>query len=356
MRVSRLLLLINVWLCVCVWSGPPARGQARAQAPAQRPITADVHLVQVPVIVFDQKGAIATTLKKSDFRLSDDGVVQQILHLDRVRTPVSFVILADLSSSMTHKISFVQQAALSLLDPPDLGNHEDEYCIVGIGNRARRLVSFTSDQEDLQRRVPLLLTATKETTALFDGIYLGVTTAKREAVNQRRAMIVISDGGDNHSLYNIRETRGLLEEADVPVFAVMAGPAFELPNFFPRAEKKRTGAELPQLPIRGPDHDYIGPAERRGPHNLRTLTEVTGGGTFTAKNEEDLARIVQTIGLAVRYQYVLSYQPIRASSSVKQLKSSRDPNLHKIHLELYPKDGFKGYSFPYYRSAYHSPE
>jgi len=223
-------------------------------------------------------------------------------------------------------------------------------------------VPFTRDQDDLKRRLPLLLTATKESTALFDGIYLGVNKERREAANQRRAIITISDGGDNHSLYNLRETRNLLEEADVPVFAVMAGPAFEFPVFLPKKENKRPRigtVPVPGFPIpdMGPGDDYIGPAERQGPHNLSALTEVTGGGAFTAKNEEDLVRIVRTIGLAIRYQYVLSYRPLREGvpEPKKQMKAE-EIGRHKIHLELYPREKFERYSVPYYRRLYRSAE
>jgi len=359
MTVRQRAAFISIFcLLVCMKSSP----SAHAQANSHPPIAVKVQLVTVPVIVFDEKGAVATSLKKSDFRLLDDGVVQQILYFDTVRTPVSFVILADLSSSMTRKIPFVQEAALSLLDPLDqqVENH-DEFSVLGIGSRARRLVPFTHDQQDLHQRLPLVLTATGESTALFDGIYLGASTVRQEAANQRRAMVIISDGGDNHSRFNIRETREFLEEAGVPVFAVMAGPSFELPNILPKTEKKRTGPgappQIPNLPIGGTDADYIGPAERRGPHNLSVLSEVTGGGVFTAAHEEDLPRIVRTIGLAVRYQYVLSYVPIRGKGTAdKQTNKGEEENRHNIRVELYPKDNFKGYSTPYYKHAYRSAE
>ena len=343
MMTARLRAVFCFILCLsaCMRSAPLAQAQTKAHSP----ITAKVDLVTVPVIVFDDKGAVATNLKKSDFRLLDDGVVQQILFLDKVRTPVSFVILADLSSSMTRKIPFVQKAALSLLDPlsPQDDSH-DEYSVLSIGKRARRLISFTRDQQDLEQRLPLLLTATNESTALFDGIYLGVATVRQEAANQRRAMVIISDGGDNHSLFNLRETRNFLEEADVPVFAVMAGPSFELPDIFPRSEKKRTGATppFPTFPKSGTDADYIGPAERHGPHNLSVLTEVTGGGVFTAAHQEDLPRIVRTIGQAVRYQYLLSYVPPRGENPHAKGISNGENGRHHIEVQLYPKNDFKG--------------
>jgi Ca-activated chloride channel homolog len=357
----RVVVSLFLSVSVCAKCAPVAHAQARPQAR----IVANVELVQVPVIIFDDKGAVATSLKKSDFRLFDDGVEQKILYFERERVPVSFVILADLSSSMTRKIPFVQEAALSLLDPlQEPQQDSDEYSVLSIGKRSRLLLSFTRDQQDLDRRLPLLLTATNESTALFDGIWLGVSTARQEATNQHRAMIIITDGGDNHSRYNLAETRGLLEEADVPAFAVMAGPSFELPAIFLPHEKKRsrpptgTGSH-PQVPnfLAGQEDDYIGPAERRGPHNMKVLTEATGGGVFTARDEEDLPRIVRTIGLAVRYRYVLTYKPIRdpIAGSNRQ-DGARDPRSHKIRVDLYPKEKFAGYSAPYYKRGYHSIE
>jgi len=348
-----------LFLFVSLWVEQGGR-VAHAQMRAPTPIVTNVELVQIPVTIFDDKGAVASGLKKSDFRVFEDGVEQEILYFERERVPVSFVILADLSSSMTRKIPFVQEAALSLLDSlQELDQDGDEYSVLSIGTRSKLLMPFTSDEGDLQRRLPMLLTATNESTSLFDGIWLGVNTASREAANQHRAMIIITDGGDNHSRYNLRETRELLEEADVPVFAVMAGPSFELPEIFLPQQKRRkpfpsggSKAQFPNLPMSA--EDYIGPAERRGPHNMKVLTEVTGGGVFTARDEEDLPRIVRTVGLAVRYRYVLTYKPAHATRVTKTRESSLDSRQHKVVVQLYPKEKFRGYSLPYYKRVYHS--
>lgn len=357
-RVVRFLLVVLLYL----WAAE-GRPVAHAQMRADTSIVANVELVQIPVTIFDDKGAVASGLKKSDFRLLDDGIEQNILYFERERVPVSFVILADLSSSMTRKIPFVQEAALSLLDSLQEQDQDgDEYSILGIGTRSRLLMPFTSDEGDLQRRLPLLLTATNESTSLFDAIWLGVSTARRDATNQHRAMIIITDGGDNHSRYNLRDTRELLEEADLPVFTVMAGPSFELPEIFVPQQKKRSPfpsggpkTQVPGLPIAGQGQDYIGPAERRGPHNMKVLTEVTGGGVFTARDEDDLPRIVRTIGLAVRYRYVLTYKPVHGTKVAKKGQSAAgDPRQHKVEVQLYPKDKFRGYSLPYYKRVYHA--
>jgi len=332
---------------------------ARPQTHVETRIVSDTELVRIPVIIFDNKGAVASNLQKADFRLFEDGIEQKVLRLDKERVPVSFVILADLSSSMTRKLPFVREAALSLLDPSDEDDQSyDEYSVLGIGKRSRLLMPFTRDEQDVQQKIPLLLAATNESTALFDGVWLGVSTAEQDSENQHRALIIITDGGDNHSRYSLRETTKLLQEADVPVFAIMAGPAFELPEFLSMPEESPIGGKRApeggsaRLPLNVHVDDYIGPAERRGPHNMKILTEASGGGVFTARHEEDLPRIVQTIGLAVRYRYVLTYVPVR--DSLAKRNRDRDPELHKILIELYPTAKFAGYSMPYYKRGYHS--
>lgn len=328
---------------------------AAAQIRLSTRIATKTELVQMSVVVFDNQGRIASNLQKSDFQILEDGKVQRIVSCDRERIPISFVILADMSSSMENKIPFVQQAALALVEAPDNQDADsDEYSLFGIESHARRLMPFNDDRADMERQIPRLISPTNGSTALFDGIYLGVRTAQKEAANKHRAIIVISDGGDNHSRYRLPDVRQLLEEADMPVFAVMAGPSFELPGFLVHQQrksvpgKKGPGQQIGNLPIFG--DDYIGPAERRGPDNLKTVTEASGGGVFTAKHSEDLPRIVRTIGDAVRYQYVLAYERPRKETHAEAANDS----WHKIQLELYPAEKFKGYSVPYYRRRYRS--
>src|SRR6266581_486228 len=161
-----------------VWTLPNPVAQTR---PNIRIVTS-VDLVQIPVTVFDGKGSVATNLDKSDFVVLDDGTEQRILHCDRERESVSFVILDDLSSSMTKKIPFVQEATLSVLDPVEPQDHfHDEFSVFGIETRVSLLAPFTSDQRSLEQRLPSLLVPTNGSTALFDGIYAGVSTLEREA-------------------------------------------------------------------------------------------------------------------------------------------------------------------------------
>jgi Ca-activated chloride channel family protein len=343
MLVTRAELVLIVLTLAIAGGGLVGRTQVKPKVV----FGVDVKLVQIPVVVFNEKGAVATDLQKNDFRVTEDGVEQRLLYCDRQRESVSFVIVDDVSQSMTSKIPFVREATASVLDPlyPQ-DRYQDEFAVFGIESRVIRLASFTKDQQDLERRLPALLTPTDGSTALFDGIYAAVSVAQREAENKRRAVIIISDGGDNHSRFNLRETRRLLEEAGMPVFAVMAGSLFELSNLL---ELPKRRPQFHKVPVPVPNADIIGPAERQGPRNLKMLTEVTGGGVFTANDLEDLTRITRTISIAVRYQYLLSFEPSRT----EQVK--RANNWHKLSLELMPNKRFKGYSV-YYRRGYYGIE
>src|SRR5215467_10574979 len=149
------------FLVCCMSVGAKDAFVVHAQSRAQTQIVANVELVQIPVTILDDKGVVATGLKRSDFRLFDDGIEQRILYFDRERVPISFVVLADLSSSMTRKIPFVQDAALSLLDSlEEQDQYRDEYSVLSIAKRSKLLMPFTTDEQDLERRLPLLLTAT----------------------------------------------------------------------------------------------------------------------------------------------------------------------------------------------------
>ncbi len=337
-------LIFHLALAVSAFSTGRAAPQKTARSPVM--ISQEVTLVQVPVIVLDENGKIAAGLSKKDFRVSEDGIEQRLLQCEKERQPVSFALVADISESMTGKIPFVRDAAVSMVEPlSPQDKYPDEYSVFAVENHSRQLLHFTKDRPDLERRLPHLLMPTKGGTALYDGVYDAVLAANREAEHERRAVIVISDGGDNHSRHNLRSIKQLVKEAEVPVFSIMAGPELELPRAASKPPKIMGRNPLP-VPVLFPSGNYIGEAERRGPSNLKALAEASGGGVFTAHGPESLSRIARTIGEAVRNQYVITYTP-QNTDDVK-----RKNNWHAIHLELAPKEKFARYTV-YYKSGYY---
>jgi len=353
-RQARLVLVSLVSVALVVSAGQSSRRGVDY-------ISAEANLVRIQVIVFDKNGAMATDLTKKDFRVFDDGEEQRIQYFSHARQPVSLVLSLDDSQSMQNKIPFVREAAYSLLAPfPDAEGQKhfgDEFSLIRFTTRAEILASFAKG-DTLQPRVDALVQPTNGSTALFDSVYLAVSTAK-DAVNERRAIILVTDGGDNHSRYSLKETERFLEEADVPLFAVMAGPSLNFPFFSAPEEKSKSKAGVPAVMdslgsiAGGTDADYyIGPAELRGPHNLKVLTQTTGGAVFTARQMEDLQRIVQTIGIAVRYSYIIGYDPpLRGSVAHSKDWDGR----HEVHVQLAPTQNYQGYVLyakqRYYESA-----
>ena len=137
-------------------------------------------------------------------------------------------------------------------------------------------------------------------TALLDAVYLGLSTMKG-AHYQRRALLIISDGGDNHSRYTESEVKSLVEEADVQIFSIGLFDAF----------------------ARTPEEQY-------GPQLLSDVTAVTGGESFTISNPNDLPDVANKIGVALRNEYILAYHP-----TVKP----HDGKWHKIRVKLHPPKG-----------------
>jgi Ca-activated chloride channel family protein len=352
------LILAAVGLIVSIKAAPkPIPGQSGL-------ISTNTRLVRLLVVVFDDKGARAEGLTPSSFRVLDNGVEQRITYFSDMREPTSVVLAADDSRSMEHKIPFVREALDTLLDPyPNAeiqSRFHDEFALVRFATRAELSTRFMTGSE-LEPWINRLVQPTDGDTALFDAIYLSTAAAHR-GDNKRRAIILVTDGGDNNSRYNLRQTKRFLEETDVPVFAIMASPSL--------LSSLGIFAADPQQPIGIPDtkhsinpwdiplqknRDVIGPAERRGPHNMKVLTEVSGGAVFTARRLNDLPRIVRTIGQAIRYAYLIGYVPPARMEKVSGSASASAEGWHSVKVTLVPASRYKGYAI-YAKDGYYDDQ
>jgi len=321
---------------------------AQQKTPQYR-VEVQTRMVRVYAVVFDREGRLATEFTRDDFQVLDDGVPQRIVKFsNNLREPVSIVIDADVSQSMKSKLSFVREAVDNMLEPfPDAeqqAQFADEFSLIRFATRAERLTSFRRP-EFPEPEVTNFIQPTEGSTALFDSIYLAVDQINRNAVNKRQAIILVTDGGDNHSRYNLRETRKFLEEADVPIFAVMASPSMQFLDVFvdspsPRtSSKNQKGIQIPSglAPREG---DFTGPAERRGPHNLKALAEDTGGEIFTVRHLDELPEVVRSIAIALRYSYLIGYE---MPETMGALHPKGWNGRHKVSVKLAPAEKYVGY-------------
>ena len=147
---------------------------------------------------------------------------------------------------------------------------------------------FTTRLEEIQNR--LTFTQAKGRTALLDAIYMGLNKMK-QAKHQKRALLIISDGGDNSSRYTEREIKNLVKEADVQIYAIGI--------YEPVASRGRTAEEL------------------AGPGLLQEVSEQTGGRQYPVENLNELPDVAAQIGIVLRNQYVIGYIPKNQSKDGK---------------------------------------
>jgi Ca-activated chloride channel homolog len=277
-----------------------------------KPIQIDVSLVLINMTVTDPNDRLVTGLEKENFRVFEDGKEQEIATFSSEDTPISIGVIFDMSGSMSDKIGRARQAAVQFLRT---ANPRDEFFMVSFNDRANLTSPFTSSVDELQNR--MMFTAARGQTALLDAIYLGLSQM-RSASNGKRALLVISDGGDNHSRYNERDIRNFLKEADCQLYAM---------GVFDVNDLQRTDEE------------------RYGPTLLSELAEMTGGRVFAAANLNDLPDIAAKISLELRNQYVLGYKPSDAR---------RNGTWRKIKVKLMPPKGLPPLSV-YARTGYRAP-
>jgi len=296
-------------LLLALFSFGQTEGPQKPPPPVKEPqIRAEVDLVLVNVTVEDPYGRIVTGLEQENFRVFEDGVEQEIVHLSGEDVPVSIGLVLDLSGSMTEKMPIERTGAVEFLRG---GNARDEFLVVAFRNRAELVSDFTSIPEELESR--LLYLTSHGLTALYDGVYLALAKMS-SAHNQRRAIILISDGGENHSRYSEKDITRFLLEADTQFYTI---------GVFGRP---RT------------------PEEAHGPELLRELTERTGGRSF-AFSPDSLPDIVQKIGNELRSQYVLAYRPSNRA---------HDGHWRKIQVQLVPPRGLPPLHL-YARTGYTAP-
>jgi|SRR5215469_9865025 len=259
-------------------------------------IRVETTLVVAPVTVTDSNNRFVLGLEKSDFQIFEDGAEQLITHFSGEDAPLSVGLLVDTSGSMTMKLDTSRKAAEELLAAL---NMEDEAFLVGFSDRARLVHGFTTDTEQLKGALSGLQSG--GLTALLDAINLGIDEMKR-ARNPRKALIVISDGGDNNSSYSQQEIASLVRAADVQVYAM---GVFE-PVLFPGLSKE----------------------EVSGPKLMSQISEQTGGRAFGVSDSKQLPSIADKIATELHNEYSLAYTPKR---------SERDGKYRKIEVRLKPR-------------------
>jgi len=260
-----------------------------------RPMKVDVSLVLIPVTITDPLNRLVTGLDKENFEIYENKDQQELKSFSSEDAPVSIGVIFDMSGSMGSKIERAREAVIEFFKT---ANPQDEFFMITFADKPEEVSDFTSSVEDIQGK--LVYTVPKGRTALLDGIYLGVSKM-RQAKYPKKALLIISDGGDNHSRYTESEIKSTVREADVMIYAI---------GIY--------------------DHYMATPEEASGPGLLGDISEITGGRAFTIDNPNDLGDVATKIGIELRNQYVLGYRP---------RNPGHDGKWRKIKVKLIPPKG-----------------
>ena len=275
-----------------------------------RPLKVDVDLVLVPVTITDPLNRLVTGLEKENFQLFDGNNPQEIRSFSSEDAPVSLGVIFDSSGSMSSKMDRAKDAVVEFFKT---ANPQDEFFMITFSDEPEEVSDFTNSVDEIQNK--LVYAVPRKRTALLDAIYMGVSKM-RQAKYAKKALLIISDGGDNHSRYTEGEIKALVKEADVMIYAI---------GIY--------------------DRYFQSQEERLGPALLTDVAELTGGRAFTVDNPNDLADVATKIGIELRNQYVLGYRPA---------KVVHDGKWRKIKVKLMPPKGLPPLKV-YARTGYYAP-
>jgi len=281
----KLFVRCAIFLLAAVWgfAQPPVTVVPRpqpvpkAEVLPKANIRVDTNLVLIPVTVTDPFNRFVTGLEKENFKILEDRKEQVISQFSSEDAPLSVGVIFDCSGSMGKKLDSSRLAVAQFFKT---ANPEDEFFLVQFSDTADLVQPFTRNLEEIQNR--LTFTQSKGRTALLDAVYLGLHEMKK-GKNPRKALLVISDGGDNNSRYTEGEIKNLVKEADVQIYAIGI--------YESSGARGRT------------------PEEANGQSLLTEIAEQTGGRQYPVDNLSELPDIAGKIGVELRNQYVLGYAP-----------------------------------------------
>lgn len=292
---------------------PRAKPQENKTPSPKANIRIDTTMVLIPVTVTDALNRFVTGLERENFKVFEEKKEQEIVSFTSEDAPLSVGLVFDCSGSMGGKLEKSREAVAQFFKT---ANPEDEFFLVQFNDTADMVQHFTTNLEEIQNR--LTFTQSKGRTALLDAIYLALHEMKK-ARNPRKALLVISDGGDNSSRYTEGEIKNLVKEADVQIYAIGI--------YEPVGARSRT------------------PEEMNGPGLLTEIAEQTGGRQYPVANVNELPDIAAKIGVELRHQYILGYSP---------QNTQRDGKYRRVEVKLIQPRGL-GALRAFWRHGYYAP-
>lgn len=299
-RVFDPKLLLGILLC---WAFGASSQDKKSQIPLFK---VHVDTVFVKLVVTDPWNRNVSGLQKDDFIVYEDNVQQSIIHFSQQSAPVSVGFIFDTSASMVQNRSLhISKNWFTQLVRSGDPNPEDEYFLITFNQKINLVQAFSNDKEELQYN--LAMQKPGGWTALYDAIYRGIDKVK-EGKNEKKALILISDGGENRSRYNFGEVRDLAMESGVQIYAIGVDPS--------------------------------------GYSTLKKIADVTGGRAFNPQYA-GIDYLISLIHTELRNQYLIGYVPTNETRDGKwrsiKVKINKPPGYPKLSIRA--RNGYRAPRF-----------
>jgi VWFA-related protein len=260
------------------------------QTPPPVVIRTTTELVVLPITVFDKNGRIVEGLERVNFQVFEDNVKQDITEFKHEDVPLSIGLVIDNSASMRRKRERVNASALSFVRESNSG---DEMFIINFDDAAYLEQDFTTKLSDMRDALENI--DTRGETALYDAVYLAIDHLKN-GVQDRKALLVISDGQDNKSKYTFEKLMEHVKESkNVIIYAI--GILEDANNC--------GGGLFGSSPCKKAKEDLV------------KITEATGGHAFFPGNLNDVEAMCAMIAKELRAQYLITYEPKNTATDGK---------------------------------------
>ena len=271
--LARMMLLAGLAVAA---SGQQQQPVADRDTPQQPSFRAGVDVVSLNVTVTDRHTRFVTDLRRDDFLVYEDGVLQELSYFARQQLPIALALLVDTSASMDEEMGTAQEAAIGFsqrLNPDDLAE------IIDFDSRVDILQTFTNDIDQLERAIRQ--TSAGGSTSLYNALYISLKELKKAPLRaedvRREAIVVLSDGEDTSSLVTFEEVLDLAKRSETAIYSI------------------------------GLKADEGGSGFREADFVLRQLAQETGGRAFFPDDAGDLAGIYEQISDELSNQYSLGY-------------------------------------------------
>ncbi len=265
---ARALLILVV--CALAYPQVPADPQTEDSGAVFR---SDTRLVELHATV-TLGGRLLTTLPKSAFKIYEDDVPQEIKDFRREDAPVSLGLVIDNSASMLVRRAQVAEAALKLVQA---SNKDDEVFIMTFNDKPALVQDFTHSVKQLEASLNKI--DSRGATAMRDAVAMAVEHLKRLARNDKKVVLVVTDGEDNSSLEELERVTRSAQQNGVLIYAIG----------LLTSETARSAASAK--------------------HDLDTLTLATGGEAFYPRALAEVDDIAEHVAQDLRNQYTMAYNP-----------------------------------------------